>query len=935
MRKITQIIGLVVLILLPGLLSAQMPDLHKPVPRDPQVRKGVLPNGMTYYIRHNAEPKERASFYIIQNVGALLENDDQNGLAHFLEHMSFNGTEHFPGKGIISTMERHGVAFGRNVNAYTAFNETVYNLSDVPTTHPGLLDTCLLVLNDWSNFLLLTEEELNSERGVISEEWRTRRDAGFRIRTKMFPALFKGSKWAERDVIGDLDIIKNFKPKTIRDFYHDWYRTDLQAIAMVGDFDVDEMEKKVKDLFSKIPAVKDAKPRPDFEIPENEEPIYVLATDKEVTSSSVQVYIKHKEPKVKDLAYLRNQYAISLYNQMLGARLGEKLQKDNPPYIGGKAGFGGLVRGYDCYSISVSAKPNMEAEGLESLYTEVERATRHGFTASELDRAKINMKSSLESSYKQRDKIGNESYCKAFKNDYLTNDVATDSEFDYQFGQFALATISLEEINAMAKQFITKKNRVIIVSGPEKDAKHITKEEALAVIDKVEKSDIQPYVDETANVALISDEIKGGKVVAEKELKEFNAVEWTLSNGAKVVFRHADFDKDAVSIVGHSWGGTSLYENKDIVSASNASSFMGSFGVGDFDAVELSKVLAGKNVSVGASIGELSESISGGCSPKDFETMLQLLYLKFERPRIDEQVFSSSMERQFAAIKNIEKNPMKAVKDSITRIFSNYNPRVQLMNEDYLKKIDLKKIEEVYKDRIADASDFTFFLVGNISAEEAKPLVEKYIGGLTDTDRKETWIDRKVEGPKGKTVKTLTCEMQTPKGTVIVNYNKDAKYTAYNRICQSIIADVLDLRYTENIREKEGGTYGVSVRPSAGRLPKGTLGMSIQFDCDPAKADHLKSLVYKEIDLLVKNGPSQEDLDKVIKNMKKNHEQGKDKNAYWMSVIQNYYIKGINILDPNNFDNIVNKISTKDIQKAAKDFFKKVDIVDVTILPKK
>lgn len=293
------------------------------------------------------------------------------------------------------------------------------------------------------------------------------------------------------------------------------------------------------------------------------------------------------------------------------------------------------------------------------------------------------------------------------------------------------------------------------------------------------------------------------------------------------------------------------------------------------------------------------------------------------------------MERQFAAVKMAEKNPMKAVKDSITRIFSDYNPRVKLMNKDYLKQIDLKQIEKVYRDRIADASDFTFFLVGNIKAEEAKPLVAKYIGALTDIDRKENWIDRKVEGPKGKTVKTLSCEMQTPKGTVIVKYDKDAKYTAYNRICQSIIAKVLDLRYTENIREKEGGTYGVGVRPSAKRLPKGSLGLSIKFDCDPAKADHLKSLVYKEIDLLVKNGPSQEDLDKVINNMKKNHEQGKDRNAYWMNVIQDYYLKGINILDPANFEDIINKLTAKDIKKAAKSFFKKANVIDVTILPKK
>ncbi len=934
MKKITQLIGMVALILLPGLLVAQMPDLSKPIPMDPKVRKGVLPNGMTYYIRHNAEPKERASFYIIQNVGALLENDDQNGLAHFLEHMAFNGTVNFPGKGIISTMERHGVAFGRNVNAYTAFNETVYNLSDVPTTHPGLLDTCLLVLNDWSNFLLLEEEELDAERGVISEEWRTRRNSQFRIRGKTFPTLFKGSKWAERDIIGDLDIINNFKPETIRNFYHDWYRTDLQAIAIVGDFDVNEMENKVKELFSKIPAVKNAKPRPVFEIPDNEEPLFTLATDKEATSSSVQVFFKHKAPDVKDLAYLRKQYAISLYNQMLRARLSELMQNGKPPYLSASAGFSGLVRGYNCYAVYCTAKPNMEAEGLEAIYTEVRRATIHGFNDSELQRAKINVKTGIESAFEKKDKVNNDIYCKAFKDDYLTGDVVTDAEFDYKFGLFALQTISLEEINEMAKSFITPNNRVIVVSGPENDVKHLTKDEAIAILDNVENLDIEPYIDNTSNEALISEEIKGGRVVAEKELKEFNAVEWTLSNGAKVVFRHADFDKNNVAIVGHSWGGTSLYENEDIVSASNASSFASSFGVGDFDAVSLSKILAGKNASASVGISSFDESISASGSPKDFETALQLLYLKFEKPRFDKQVFDNTIERQLTAVRMSERNPMKHIRDSISRISTNYNPRVRLMNEQYLKEIDFKKIEEIYRERFADASDFTFFLVGNIEKQTAKELVSKYIGALTDIDRKENWIDRKIEGPKGKVVKKLYANMEVPKGTVLVKYSKKAKATPKSTICQSIISNILDLRYTENIREKEGGTYGVGVRPSSARRPNESLGLSINFDCDPDKAEHLKSLVYKEIDLLIKNGPSQEDFDKVIKGLKKNHEQGKNANSYWLSAIQTYYIEGINILDPNNFDNIVDKLTTKDIQKAAKKFFKKANILDISILPK-
>ena len=436
-------------------------DMKAPLPMDPNIRIGKLANGLTYYIRHNAEPKERASFYIIQNVGAILENDDQNGLAHFLEHMAFNGTKHFPGrKGITNMLEKHGVEFGRNVNAYTAQDETVYNISEVPTTNPDLLDTCLLVLHDWSHYLLLVDDEIDGERGVISEEWRTRRNAGFRVRNQIMPVLLKDSKYAERDVIGDLNIIKNFKYQTLRDYYHKWYRPDLQAIAVVGDFDVDQMEKKVKELFSKIPTPVNPAKRENFTVNPHDEIYYVCATDKELTQSTVNVYIKYPAPtkEEKNHQYMKNGILQSFYNTMLGQRVSELLQKGNPPFISAKAGFGGgIVRGWNTYFISTTAKPNEEAEALEAIYRENERVKKFGFTEGELERAKTNMLVGLESANKQKDKTTSEDYISEMQSNFLEGEPIVDFDYYYNFAKSVIPTITVEEVSALAKQYLNRK----------------------------------------------------------------------------------------------------------------------------------------------------------------------------------------------------------------------------------------------------------------------------------------------------------------------------------------------------------------------------------------------------------------------------------------------------------------------------------------------
>lgn len=912
-------------------------SLDQPAPIDPAVRTGKLANGMTYYIRHNEEPKERASFYMIQNVGALLENDEQNGLAHFLEHMAFNGTKHFPGKGIINTLEKHGVQFGRNINAYTSTGETVYNLSDIPVKHEGLIDTCLLVLNDWSDFLLLTDEEIDAERGVISEEWRTRRNAGFRMQRQFLPVLLNGSKYMNRDVIGDLDVIKNFKYETLRNFYHDWYRTDLQAIGIVGDIDVDVVEQKVKDLFSKIEPVENPQKREFYEVPDHQEPLYVLATDKEADSYSVSLYIKRDAPKAteKNLNYLREQTIQNLFSMMTRERINELLQKGVPPFINGSIGYGGLVQGYDILAITATAKPDQDSVAFSSIYTEAQRIYQHGFTAGELDRAKTNLLTSIESRYKQRDKINNDNFAMDFKNNYIDGEPITSIDFDWEFAQKILPSISAEEVSAMAKNWFSPENRVIVVKGPDKpEAKHLSKDEALSIISGIENSKIDPYIDLAVSSNLISKELKGSKVIKTKELPEFGAIEWTLGNQAKVVFRKADYEKDQVTLLAFSDGGSSKIENDNMASAMMLTSFIGAFGVGEYDATALKKALTGKKVSMSMSLPDLSETFNGSSTPKDFETMMQLLYLEFENPRFDKEAYDALLGRYKAYVANMANNPQKIMNDSLTLILTCKNPRIKLMKPELFDELSMEQMEKIYRDRFADAGDFTFIIVGNIAKDTARIMAEKYIGSLTNLPRKEEWIDRKIEHPKGKITREIEIPLEVKKATVSINMNADMPYNSEQNILFSVFRDILNLRYTEEIREKEGGTYGVRVSTSSSKFPKEEKSLSLTFDTDPEKAQHLKSIVYSEIDKIAANGPTAEDLDKAVKNIQKNREQSKLHNNYWLQALNTFYTYNVNNDDPENFEQILEKMTPVQVQELVKSFLAKADVVDIIFKPK-
>ncbi len=936
MKTFRLLLILIAVLITQGSIYAQS-DLTGPAPVDPDIRIGKLSNGLTYFIRKNKEPEKRASFYIIQNVGAILENNDQNGLAHFLEHMAFNGTTHFPEKGIISGLEKHGVAFGRNINAYTGFDETVYNLSDVPVDTPGLVDSCLLILNDWSDFITLSEKEIDLERGVISEEYRTSKTASRRMIFEVIPVILKGSKYAERDIIGSLDVIKTFSYSTLRSFYHDWYRTDLQAIAVVGDINVDEVEGKIKSLFSKIEAVNNPLTRKIEEVPYHKETYYVLAQDKEAPQTSVSVVALHKAvpAAAKDKTYMRNMHVVSLMNSMINTRINELVQKANPPFVSGSVSFGGYyARGYDAFSISAAARKNEEAVALEGIYTEAERAKRFGFTKGELDRAKAKMVADYENRFKQKDKIDNDTYVAGIQEYFLNGEPLTSIDFDFDFLKKVVDGITAEEISAKFKEVMIDENRTVVIQGTEgNDIIHITEPEALAILTKVKNAQIAPYEDKALSSSLINADLKGSKIIKTVPLAQFGAVEWTLANNIKVVYRKADYEKDNVILSAFSNGGISKLDDNLVLAANLLSAVVPMYGAGEFDNIALQKMLAGKKASVSLTLSETTESVSGSATPKDFETMMQLLYLRIANPRFDKVAHDAIIGRYTALIGNMEKDPNKIKSDSISLITTGYNARTPLLTKEKIAAITLDDVKKIYNDRYKNADEFTFFIVGNIEQETVIPLVEKYIGSLPVSGRIETWIDRKVDMPEGKLAREISMPLTIPKSTVFIAFSQEIKYTPYNYLGLEVIKGILNLIYTEKVREDEGGTYGVSVALAASKKPSQIGEGMITFDCDPARANALKDIIYKELDNIVKNGPTQENLDKTVNNILKTREESKMHNAYWGSILSRYYTYGINSNDPANYENILKAFTIKDIKKISGQMFKKADVVDLIFKP--
>jgi zinc protease len=905
---------------------SQMPQLDL----DPAVRKGVLPNGLTYYVRHNNWPENRAYFYIAQKVGSMQEDESQRGLAHFLEHMCFNGTTHYPGNKLKTYLESIGVKFGENLNAYTSFDETVYNIDNVKTDRESTLDSCLLILHDWSHDLLLEGKEIDKERGVINEEWRLRSSAMQRMQEKALPEIYPGSKYAERMPIGTMDIVMNFPYKAIRDYYHKWYRPDLQGIVIVGDVDVDKMEQKIKKTFADIPAVKDGAVREYYPVPDNSEPIVSIQKDKEQTSNICILYMKHEAfPRQlrNTMAYYAQNYINDAINGMFSSRIQEILQKENAPFLSADATDADffIAKTKDAFEGDVVFKDNAYKEGIAALYREILRASRHGFTATEFERYKTEYLSRLENTYAKKDKVYSSQYVNECVRNFLDNNAMPGIEWEYQtMKNMLVPSFSLEMVNQTLHELVPENdsNLVVLMFGPDKEGlNYPTKQEVLDILHAVRAEDIEAYKEEINTDPLIATELKGSKVKKVVD-GEFDSKVLTLKNGVKIHVKKTDFSPNSISMSATSWGGTSLYDNSQYLDASNAD-LVALGGWGNFSATDLQKKLAGIQASADPSVDDRTEGVTGSCVTKDLETMLQLTYLCFTSPRRDDAAVKSMMERSKSALAMAERSPMISLQDTIVKVLYNNNEKARLEIHPTAKDIDAINYDNVlkfYKERFADGDDFEFYFIGDIDLETATPLFEKYLGSLPTKKGSEKYKPSDMLLNKGVMENVFEKELETPNAICVFLYHALMKENLDNVLKVDMLGQLMTALYTETVREDEGGAYTIPVNGVTSDYPEEMGMVQIQLPTAPDKRVKMTEIIYKGIDEMVANGPKAEELQKVKEYMHRSHAENLKKNSYWMSQMINISRQGKNFVD--GYDAAVDKITAADIQETARQIFK-------------
>ncbi|MCX6170895.1 MAG: insulinase family protein [Ignavibacteriales bacterium] len=909
-------------------------ELTDKIPLDGTITIGKLDNGLTYYIQKNKKPEKRAELRLAVKVGSVVEDDDQQGLAHFSEHMAFNGTKNFKKQALIDYLESIGMKFGPEVNAYTSFDQTVYMIQ-VPTDSIHVMQKAFQILEDWAHNVSYENEEIDKERGVIIEEWRLGRGASERMFKKQLPVLFKDSKYAERYVIGKKEILESFDYGTIKRFYKDWYRPELMAVVAVGDFDKSKIEALIKEHFSKLVDPKDPRERINFPIPAQKGTLFAIAADKEAPMSSVTIYSKSKaEPDiyVKDF---RTSTVEGLFSGMLSQRLNELTQKPDAPFAYAGAGKGRFLGDQNVFNlIGYAVKDNKMGQCLDVLLTEYERAKRFGFTQSELERTKESRLRSSEKWFLEKDKADSREYAEEYLRNFLQDEIIPGREYEYLFYKKYLPTITLAEVNAIAPSLMTGDNRVITINMPEKEGLQIPTEQDLkAVIDAVPMKEITAYEDKVSNQPLVEKEPKASPVVDEKYLKEIDVTEWTLANGAKVVLKPTDFKNDEIMFMAASPGGSSLVHNADYVSASQAGNIIRQSGAGSFNYIQLQKYLTGKIVSVFPFVGDLSEGINGTCSPKDLETAFQLIYLNFTSPRKDSAGYLAYKAQMQNYLANQKASPEKAFQDTIQVTLNDYNIRRRPMNSELLNEIDFDKAYQIYKDRFADASDFTFYFVGKFDKEKIKPLIEKYIGSLPSIKRNETWKDIGINYPQGVVEKNVYKGIE-PKSFVQLIFTGPFNWTPQNRWEYESMRNVLDIKLREVIREEKGGTYGVAVYGSPEKNPKERYTFNIWFGCNPERVDELTKTVFVQLDSLKNYNIGDLYLTKVKEIQKRTNETNLKENRYWLSSLYSSYWYNEDPLLILEKDKLTETLDKSIIQKRAKETFGD-NYIKVVLYPEK
>ena len=918
--------------LVPLLAAAQAPDLAALLPTDTSVHRGQLANGVRYLIRRNVKPEKRAELRLVINAGSILEDSSQRGLAHFVEHMAFNGTERFPKGDIVNFLERAGMRFGADLNAYTSFDETVYTLQ-IPTDSARLMATALDVLEDWAHGISFDAPELQKERGVVVEEWRTGRSASTRVQNKQLPVMLRGSKYAVRLPIGDKDLLEHFPDSLARAFYRDWYRPDLMTVIAVGDFDVRQMESAIRERFARVPARTEPRPRDYAQVPDHDETLVSIETDKEYPSSTVALLWLRPRDSTRTVGDVRRRLVAGFYDGMVSARFGELTQRPDAPFVFAGSGRGSFVRTKDVYQLYAGVKESGFEKAAEALLVEAERIARFGFTQTELDRRRTNYLRSLEQAYAERDKTSSSVFVDEYVASALTGEPILSIEQDQALAKALLPGITLAEVNALARSSFTEQNRVIVVAAPDKpEIKVPTSAEMLAVFARAKAVQVTAFVDSTSNAPLFATEPTPGRIVSERTLPGTDILEWRLSNGARLLLKPTDFKADEVLFAGQSPGGTSLLPDKDVLDAQLSAVVAGVSGVGALNQITLGKRLTGKRAQVSTSIGDFKETIRGAASSRDLETMFQLAWLRLTHPRADSIAVEAFKSRMRTSMLNARNSPESAFQDTIAVTMSQHHPRERIFTPEMLDSVSTRRAFDIYRDRFADAGHFTFALVGSFRPDSARPLVERYLASLPALRRNERPRDLGIRPPSGVVERTVRKGVE-PKAETILMFTGTCAYSYENRVVLGALRDLLDIRLREALREDKGGTYGVNVGARCSHIPRARYEITVSFGSAPERANELVEAAFAVIDSIKGGAISDSNLTKIKEMPIRSHETALKQNGAWLSAILDADEDGRSPRDFLRLPGLVNAVTRQKLRDAARAYLKRDRYARFTLLP--
>ena len=906
------------------------------IPLDPSVRTGTLSNGMKYYIKKNVKPEKKVEFRLAINAGSINEDEDQRGLAHFMEHMNFNGTKNFPENKLVDFLQSIGIKFGQHLNAYTSFDETVYMLP-VPLDKPGNLDSGLKVMEDWAFNALLTDKEIEKERGVVLEELRLGLGADKRMLDQYLPKLAYNSRYADRLPIGKKEILQNFKPEALRRFHKDWYRPDLMALVVVGDVNVDEMEQKIKANFSKYQNPANARKRVDYEMPNHKETLISIATDADATSSSAQFYIKDDGPAKADVTV--NDYQKSIVEQLAATIVNNRLQEltnsEKPPFIFGYVSHSNFLRTKDAFQAYAMTKEGEQKNALKVLLEEVERAKRFGFSQNELDRAKSETLSNLEKSYNNRDKTESARLVMEYVRNFLNQEPIPGIEWEYELHKKYLPSVTLDQVNNILKNYIKDDSRVIVVTGPKKENAVLpTDAQLLATVDDVKNAQLKPYEDKAAIKTLVEPFKSNGKIVKTEADAKLGTTTFTLSNGAKVTYKKTDFKEDEIVFSAISLGGSSLISNEDIEKTQWAFPALSESGFNKYSKNDITKFLSGKQVSVMPYVGGISTGFNGNSTKKDFETLFQMIYGYFTNLNYDEASYNSYKAKQQGFLDNLLANPQTYFQSEVQKYLNQKNPRFFgiLPDAKAWEKTSYKLAYDIYKKSVANAGNFHFYFVGNVDENQIKQLSEQYLASLPSTKKSETYKDLGYRPLFTSTEKVIK-KGKDPKSMVMIRFSGETKYNEQEDLAMRALGEVATIKIIEKLREDEGGIYGGGARGSLNKVPYGSYNFSINFPCGPENAEKLTKIALAELQKMIDNGPEQKDLDKFKEGEANDDVTNMKDNNYWLQNITSYQTQGGDKYSVLNYLTKVKALTVKDLQSVGKKYLTEKNRMVFTLMP--